>query len=67
MEKIKYDKGEIMKIITINPLNGGSDKYGSCEVCGKFVSSTCVARFDVSEIETVKSKRVFGHKECLEA
>ena len=65
MEKIKRDKGEIMKIITINPLIGGSDKYGSCEACGKFVASIYIARFDINEIETIKSKRVFGHKECI--
>lgn len=48
-----------------------SDKYGNCEICGKFVSDVYsqrkveVVMRDGEEHELHKFASSFGHKECL--
>ena len=39
-------------------LNGGSEKYGKCEICKKEVCTSYIKR--------VKNDAIFGHKECIE-
>lgn len=48
-----------MKIMKPKKLNGGSDKYGACEVCGKNCNTTFILRL------TEDYELKFGHEECL--